>query len=119
MNIILQQVKNWIRAAGLPAFYLHRLSGLGLAVYLYLHLAILFQLSRGESAWSGFLALMHSPWILILDGALLFGFVFHGLNGLRLFLTGWGYGLKIQRHLFWLSLVISLALTALGVLAIK
>ena len=119
MRIVYEWLKNLVRPAGLLAFLLHRLTGIGLVVYLYLHLAILFQLSRGESAWSGFLSLMHSPWILLLDGALLFGFVFHGLNGLRLFLIGWGYGLKIQRHLFWLSLVISLALTALGVLAIK
>lgn len=104
--------------AGYLAFMLHRLSGIGLTVYLYLHLVVLDRLRGGPQAWDSFLALVRSPVFLILDAVLLFGLVFHGLNGLRLFLTGLGRGLHLQKVLFWAALALALLVTVIGVMSI-
>ena len=72
------------RPAGMLAFMLHRLTGIGLVFYLYLHLAVLSKLRGGPESWDSFLALVRSPWFLLLDGILLLGVLIHGLNGLRL-----------------------------------
>ncbi len=96
------------------AFMLHRLSGIGLVAYLYLHLAVLSRLRQGPQAWDGFLQLMRSPLVLFLDAVLLFGILIHGLNGLRLTLIGFGTLLRWQRVLFWSSLILAIALTILG-----
>ncbi len=97
---------------------LHRLSGIGLVVYLYLHLALLNKLRQGPAAWESFLQVMRSPFVTILDAVLLFGILIHGLNGLRLALVGFGAFLRWHRFLFWVSLVLAVALTIWGVLAV-
>ncbi len=106
------------KPAGMLAFMLHRLSGMALVFYLYLHLAVLAQLRQGPAAWDGFLALVRSPIFLFLDALLLFGVLLHGLNGLRLTLVGLGIGLPWQRSLFWLSLGLSILLALWGAAAL-
>jgi succinate dehydrogenase / fumarate reductase cytochrome b subunit len=103
--------------AGKLAFMLHRLSGIGLVAYLYLHLLLLNKLRQGPAAWDGFVQVMRSPLVLVLDGILLFGILIHGLNGLRLTLIGFGTFLRWQRVLFWFNLALAIVLTIWGLLA--
>jgi succinate dehydrogenase / fumarate reductase cytochrome b subunit len=105
------------RTTGMVAFMLHRLSGIGLVAYLYLHLVLLNKLRQGPQAWDGFLQVLRSPYLLFLNTVLLFGILIHGLNGLRLTLIGFGAFLRWQRILFWLSLILAVALTIWGMLA--
>lgn len=102
------------RSAGVWAFRLHRLSGIGLVVYLYLHLAVLNQLRGGPGHWDAFVVLARSPLFLALDVILLGGVLIHALNGLRLTLLGFGRGLRWQQQLWWASLTLAVALTAWG-----
>lgn len=102
------------KPAGMLAFMLHRLTGLGLVFYLFLHLAVLSKLGSGPESWDSFLALVRSPLILILDGILLLGVLFHGLNGLRLTLIGLNVGLRWQKASFWIILGLSIAITLWG-----
>ena len=95
------------------AFSLNRITALGLTLYLYLHLAVLSMLLGGESAWHGFLELATTPLFLGLDVLLLFGLLFHGLNGLRVALIGTGIAVDRQKALFW-SLMIFGAIILLG-----
>lgn len=81
--------------------------------YLYLHLAVLSLLLRGEKAWNGFLELVTTPVFLGLDVLLIFGLLFHGLNGLRVALVGSGIAADRQKALFW-SLMVFGAILLLG-----
>jgi succinate dehydrogenase / fumarate reductase cytochrome b subunit len=83
------------------AFALNRLTGLGLVLYLFLHLGVLSLLLRGEAAWNQFVALARSPLLLMLDVVLIFGLLFHGLNGIRVALVGMGIATGSQRSFFW------------------
>ena len=87
-------------ALGHWAFSVNRITGLGLLFYLYLHLGVLSLLLRGAGAWSGFLRLATTPLFLGLDVLLVFGLLFHGLNGLRVALVGTGVATNRQRALF-------------------
>ncbi len=89
------------RALGGFAFAVNRVTGLGLVAYLYLHLAVLSMLLRGESAWSGFLRLATSWLFLSLDVLLIFGILYHGLNGIRVALVGSGIVADRQKALWW------------------
>ncbi len=91
------------------AFALNRITGIGLTVYLILHLVVLSRLAQGPEAWDEFLALARSPFYLVLDVILIFGILFHGLNGIRVALVGMGVGVRSHRTLFW-------ALSALGLI---
>jgi succinate dehydrogenase / fumarate reductase cytochrome b subunit len=105
------------RAAGMLAFMLHRISGIGLVAYLFLHLALLNQLRQGPGAWSNFLRVMRTPLVSFLDSILLFGLLIHGLNGLRLTMIGFGIFVPYQRSLFWACLCLALILSILGTIA--
>jgi succinate dehydrogenase / fumarate reductase cytochrome b subunit len=105
------------RKLGMWAYALNRITGIGLVVYLYLHLVILSLLLRGAAAWDSFVALARSPFYLALDVILLAGILVHGLNGLRIALTGFGIGVGAQKTIFIVLMVVSAI--ALWVAALK
>ena len=80
---------------------MNRATGLGLVLYLYLHLAVLSMLLGGEDSWNGFLEIATTPLFLGLDVLLVVGLVAHGLNGTRLSLIGSGFVPNHQKALFW------------------
>ncbi len=105
------------RHVGMWAYALNRITGIGLVVYLYLHLGVLSLLSRGPEAWDSFVSLARSPYFLALDVVLLAGILVHGLNGMRIALTGFGVWVKGQKALF--AVLMLLAAVTLAVAALK
>jgi succinate dehydrogenase / fumarate reductase cytochrome b subunit len=105
------------RKPGMWAYTLNRITGIGLVVYLYLHLGVLSLLSRGPTSWDSFVSLARSPYFLTLDVILLAGILIHGLNGLRIALTGFNVGVKKQKVLF--SALLLVTVVALGAAALK
>ena len=106
------------RTLGHVAFVGNRVTGLGLVFYLYLHLGVLSMLLRGKEAWSDFLELATTTTFLLLDVVLLFGILYHGLNGLRVTLVGTGFVPNRHRALWWAGSVMGTLLLALGALRI-
>ncbi len=115
------QAKEWLafskRGVGGWAFLLHRLTGLVLVFYLFLHLAVLSALARGPQAYQAMLAFMDSPLIVALEVGLIATIAFHALNGIRLVLMGFGVGVRAHKALFWVAFVLAAGLTALAALA--
>jgi succinate dehydrogenase / fumarate reductase cytochrome b subunit len=103
------------RTLGHVAFLGNRITGLGLVFYLYVHLGVLSMLLLGEDAWNDFLRVATTTVFLLLDVLLLFGLLYHGLNGVRVTLVGTGYVPNSQRALWWAGAVIgTVALVAGG-----
>jgi succinate dehydrogenase / fumarate reductase cytochrome b subunit len=88
------------RHLGMWAYALNRVTGLGLVLYLYIHLVVLSMLAAGPSAWDPFIRLVRSPLFLALDVLLIAGWLIHGLNGLRVTLNAFGLGVGSQKLLF-------------------
>lgn len=108
----------WGRHPGYWAFVLHRITGIGLIAYLVLHLWMLRLLVEGQQAWDAFIQLAKSPLFLALDGLLLAGLVYHGLNGLRLAWLGRGRVDASPERGVWFVLLISALLWLLGMVAL-
>lgn len=106
------------RRLGSYAFILNRLSGLGLVLYLYMHLMILSLLVQGPDAWDTFVNIALSPPVLVFDVVLLAGMLFHGLNGIRVGLVGLGLVANRQKALFIAAMVIAAFVTFVGALRI-
>ena len=106
------------RRLGMWAYAINRITGIGLVVYLYLHLAVLSLLSRGPTAWDSFVSLARSPFYLSLDVILLAGILIHGLNGLRIALTGFDVGVRQQKMLFGVLMLGAAILLAVAALKI-
>jgi len=96
------------------AFMLHRLTGVVLAFYLLMHLIVLRTLTYGPTAWNIFLHAIKSPIFIMLDGALLFCLIFHGLNGIRISVIGFNKLIKCQKAFTYVTLVLSFVLSITG-----
>lgn len=103
---------------GMIAYILNRVTALGLVLYLYIHLAVLTILAGGPSSWDPFVQLVRSPFFLFLDVVLLAGILIHGLNGLRVALTGFGYGVRAQKPLFIALMIFAAVALLVGALKI-
>jgi len=103
-------VSGWLdprgRAVGGRAFALHRLTGIALVVYLYVHLGILSMLLVGQSAWHSFLDVVTATGFLAFDVLLILVLLFHALNGIRVALVGSGVAVSRERALFWVGTLI-------------
>ncbi len=88
-------IRGWIYAGNFgPERYLYllqRLSGLCLLFYLGLHLYVTAVRLQGPAAWTSAMAATNGPLFSFGDFLVVAGFVFHGLNGLRLVLIELGY----------------------------
>jgi succinate dehydrogenase / fumarate reductase cytochrome b subunit len=96
------------RQTGSWAFILNRITALGLAFYLYMHLIVLSQLSQGSDAWEAFLILAHSPIFKVGELLVIAAGILHGLNGIRIVLTTLSIGVTHQKHLFYAALGVSI-----------
>lgn len=82
------------------AFILHRLSGLGLAVFLPVHFWVLSKAIRDPKALDNFLTLTELPFVKLAEFGLVFLLAVHAFGGLRL---------MALEHLAWTSSQKSLA----------
>jgi len=99
------------RSLGFWAFILNRVTGLGLTLYLFLHLIMLGQLAKGPDAYDGFIALAKNPVFLVGELLVIAAALIHGLNGIRIGVTSFGIGNSNQKKLF--ILVMSLSVIAI------
>jgi succinate dehydrogenase / fumarate reductase, cytochrome b subunit len=93
---------------GMLAWLLHRVSGLALSAYLLLHIYDLRAAQRGAQAFDEALAVFQTPFWKVMDLLLLAAVLYHGLNGLRLLAFDAGWGIRNQRQLFWIALVVTI-----------
>lgn len=94
-------------------YLLQRISGLGLILYLFIHIYETGIRLRGEAAWAATMALFRHPLFVTFEFVVFAGFVFHALNGLRLVFAelGWllgrparpvyPYRSSLRRHRPW------------------
>jgi succinate dehydrogenase / fumarate reductase, cytochrome b subunit len=95
------------RGLGGRALALHRITGVVIVLYLYLHLAVLSMLLIGRSSWSSFLSVVTAKEFLVFEAVLIAAVAFHGLNGIRVALVGSGVAVSRERALFWIAIVLA------------
>jgi succinate dehydrogenase / fumarate reductase cytochrome b subunit len=72
-------------------YSLHRLTGLGLLLYLLLHIFVTSLRALGEESWEASMGVFSSPFFAWGEFLVFLAFAFHALNGLRLILIELGY----------------------------
>lgn len=99
---------------GLFAWILHRLTGLALVLYLFLHLTVLSSLARGAEAFDSLMKSMNTLLFKVLEVGLFGVFVYHALNGIRVIMSDFGMESKHQKGLFWALFVFVILIVAAG-----
>ena len=93
--------------AGWWAWLLQRVTGLGLVIYLFLHIGVISTVQLGADTFDDVLAVLQTPFFVVLDLMLATAILYHGLNGIRVVLIDLGIGIKRQVELFWACLVLT------------
>src|SRR5512136_686846 len=89
------------------AWILHRAAGIGVFVFLSLHIFDIFLVGFGPDIFNKLAVIYHHPLIRIGHIFLFFGVLFHAINGIRLvILDVWPALWKYQRQSVWLAAVI-------------
>ena len=75
-------------------YILHRITGLGLILFTFIHLCLttIFRM-QGQDVWDSVMVLFHNPWFMMGEFLVVVGFAFHAVNGIRLIIQQWGFGL--------------------------
>lgn len=104
---------------GMWAWVGHRLTGILLVVYVFLHLSFLTQASLNQESFDQLMLRMSQPLFVFLDFLLVCAVIFHAMNGLRVVLFDMGIGIRRQKLVFWIAMAISAVLIIAGFWAIS
>lgn len=100
---------------GMFAWLLHRATGLGVLFFLLLHIFDIFLLGFGPGVFNELLFIYRAWWARVLEVFLLFGVLFHALNGLRIIVQDfWPRLWEHERKLVWAEAVVFLPLFVWG-----
>ncbi len=81
------------------AWILHRITGIGLTAYIYLHIYALTTLTQGEKAFDEEMKLFSTPVFKILEWLLFSLVIFHAFNGVRIVLVDWANGARYHKKI--------------------
>ncbi len=99
---------------GSAAWIIHRVSGIALTLYIFLHLYVLSNLKDPEK-FDAIMRTLNNPLIKIGEIGLLFLVAAHSLNGVRLTLLDVGLPTRLQKPLFWIAVVICGCILIFGI----
>lgn len=120
MAALIQTASSVLRyrgGAGQWAWAIHRAAGLGVLAFLLLHILDIFLAAFGPGLFNDLLFIYKAWPFRILEVALLFGLLYHALNGLRIIVADFIPVLakrSIARTLFYVQIVVTGILFAIG-----
>lgn len=95
----------------MAAWIAHRLAGVGVVLFLAVHILDTFLLAWGPGVYNKALAIYQSPLFRGFEVLLVAAVLYHALNGLRIILIDfWEGGTGAQKRLFYISILIFLVL---------
>ncbi len=90
-----------LRETGTFAYLTHRVTGILLTVYLFIHIGTM-SLARFQGlAFEEAMATFRQPLFLMVDWLIFLGVLVHALNGIRITLFDVGIGIRRQAAIFW------------------
>ncbi len=95
------------------AFVFHRVSGLALSVYLIVHIWVVSSLYDAGN-FDKVMAFVNQPLFKLAEIALLAAVIYHGLNGVRVFLIDFCNGTKKHALIFWILMIFGVLLFLFG-----
>lgn len=74
-------------------YTLHRLTGLGILLYFILHIFVTYVRVYGADVWENTMKVVENPLFKFGEYLVFIAFIFHAINGLRLFFNELGLGI--------------------------
>ena len=97
------------------AFWIHRITGVAVTVFLFLHIWTLSTVFRGKDAYDYAISKFDTKYGYVFQYVLLLAVAIHLLNGIRVTVADfWGLT-RSQKKLLWISVFVLLLIAAVGV----
>jgi succinate dehydrogenase, cytochrome b556 subunit len=97
--------------SGMWSWLLHRISGLGLLLFLLIHIADVSMISFGPQTYNQSVYLFDYWIVRLLSVFLVAAVLFHSLNGIRIIVIDfWRKGARYQRALFAIALALTIVI---------
>src|SRR5579863_8165706 len=94
--------------SGMWSWLLHRITGLGILLFLFIHIVDVSLLGFGPSAYDTGVLLFDQIEVRILSLALIGAVLFHAFNGVRIMIIDfWHRGVRYQALMFLIVLIIT------------
>jgi succinate dehydrogenase / fumarate reductase, cytochrome b subunit len=94
---------------GMLAWLLHRITGLGVLLFLLVHIVDISLLGFGPAVYNEGIALFGTPIVRFISLALIGAVFFHALNGIRIMLVDFVAGAaRYQRSMFWAVMLLTI-----------
>lgn len=95
--------------SGMWSWLLHRVTGLGILLFLFVHIVDISLLGFGSVVYDDGILLFDSVVVRLLSLALIGAVLFHAFNGVRIMVIDfWRKGVKYQRGMFVAALVLAI-----------
>ena len=100
---------------GMWSYLLHRVSGVAITLFLLMHIWEITSVVRGGAeGFNRTMSILGTKPFVIGEWLLFLALTFHGINGVRLMLHDFGWGIRKQKVLFWAVMAISAVIIAGG-----
>lgn len=94
--------------SGMWSWLLHRITGLGILLFLFVHIVDISLISFGPPAYNEGVLLFDTVEVRILSLALIGAVLFHAFNGVRIMIIDfWRKGVRYQALMFLIALIIT------------
>lgn len=104
---------------GMWAWIGHRLTGIALVVYVFMHLSFLTTASLSHKSFDDLMAVTRSPSFVFMDFLLIVVVIYHAMNGIRVILFDAGIAIRKQKMVFWIMMAIAAVMVIVGFYALR
>ena len=101
-------------STGFISFVLRRVSGVALALYLFLHMWVIGSVNRGPEVFDARLATVQTPFFKLMEVLLLAAVVYHAFDGMRLLIIYYFNVTDQRKSLFYATFAMAGIVTIAG-----
>ena len=102
------------KTTGFLSFFLRRITGIALVLYLFAHIWVIGSAVSGEQVFNERLNIMQQPAFKIGEIALLAAVFYHGFDGLRLMMVNWFKITDRRKSMLLAALVLTIMMVIAG-----
>ena len=99
---------------GMWGWMLHRVTGLLILFYLLLHVWVIGRAAVGPDAFDAIMETLGTPFWRVMEVGLLACVLYHGVNGVRIILFDLGYGIRVHRAWWYVTMAVVAVLFVIG-----
>ena len=95
--------------SGMFAWLLHRVAGLGVLLFLLVHIVDISLLGFGPNVYDEGIALFGTTLVRLISLGLIAGLLYHSFNGVRIMLIDFvPKAVRYQRSMFWAAMILTI-----------